>query len=69
MILIVRGSPGRTRRAWGSGATVGAFAGEEGVRAAYRLLVGVDPENGQLTVRSDGATDGAVLIDPGAMMP
>jgi len=39
------------------------------VRAAYRLLVGVDPENGQLTVRNDGATDGAVLIDPGAMMP
>lgn len=48
------------------GAGAGAFAGEEGAQALYRLLVGVDPDSGQITVRTEGNAEG-VEIDAGAL--
>lgn len=48
------------------GGIAGGIAGEEGVRALYRLLVGVDPESGQVTVRADGNADN-IEFDPGAV--
>lgn len=51
------------------GAMAGAIAGEEGVRAIHRVLVGVDPDNGQVTMRMDKDGTGAVALDPGALAP
>jgi len=51
-----------------AGSVIGGIGGESAVRSLFRLLVGVDPENGQVTVRTVGNPDN-IEFDPGAVSP